>query len=242
MPHHSAIFLSDLHLGSRGCQAQRILAFLNENSSDTLYLVGDIVDFWKLKRSFYFPSDHQAVLCELVKRAKTSNVYYITGNHDDVLRQFSPMSFANIHLYDKLIHHSIGGDKFLVIHGDIFDPINQQARWLSHLGDIIYELSIKLNSCINRMRRLCGRTPWSLSKCLKGRTKVVVQIIGNYETAIVEAVRQHGVDGVICGHIHHAEIKYYDNIRYINSGDGVESCTAIIEDHDGCFKIIEFPH
>src|SRR5713226_3906148 len=222
---HRAIFLSDIHLGTRGCQAELLLDFLKKNESDYLYLVGDIVDGWRLKRWWYWPQAHNDVVQKVLRKArKGTNVIYIPGNHDEA----------------EAIHVQPDGKKLLVIHGDQFDGIVRYARWLAILGDWAYNAALRINTTFNWARRKLGLSYWSLSAFLKHKVKNAVQFIANYERAVASEARRRGVDGVVCGHIHHAEIRDIDGVRYCNDGDWVESCTALVEDFDGRLRIIRW--
>ena len=223
---HRAIFLSDIHLGTRGCQADLLLDFLKRNESEHLYLVGDIVDGWRLKRWWYWPQAHNDV--------------YIPGNHDEAARQYCQLTFGDVRVEDEWIHETPDGRKLLVIHGDQFDGIVRYARWLAILGDWAYNAALRINTVFNWGRRRLGLPYWSLSAFLKHKVKNAVQFIDNYEHAVAGEARRRGVDGVVCGHIHHAEIRTIDGILYCNDGDWVESCTALVEDFDGRLRIVHW--
>lgn len=238
MNYYRSIFISDLHLGTRGCDVDHLLSFLKNNTADTLYLVGDIIDFWALSRKVYFPPKHLEVLQLLVKISKKKKVVYVTGNHDEPLRHFTPFSVGNIEIVDEAFHASIDGDKvYSVVHGDKYDQIFRYARWLAWAGDIGYHFLLRSNRVINKLRGWVGLKPWSLSAFIKNKVKGAVQFIGRYEETVAADIKRQGLDGVICGHIHHAEIKEIDGIIYMNDGDFVESCTALVETLKGEFKI-----
>jgi UDP-2,3-diacylglucosamine pyrophosphatase LpxH len=238
---HRAIFLSDIHLGTRGCQAELLLDFLKRNESEYLYLVGDIVDGWRLKRWWYWPQAHNDVVQKIMRKArKGTTVIYVPGNHDEAARQYCQLTFGEVRVQEEAIHVTPEGRKLLVIHGDQFDGIVRYARWLAILGDWAYTMALRLNTLFNWGRRRLGLSYWSLSAYLKHRVKNAVQFIDNYEQAVASEARRRGVDGVVCGHIHHAEIHTIDGILYCNDGDWVESCTALVEDFEGRLRIVRW--
>lgn len=224
-------------MGTFGSHAEELNKFLKHNSCDRLLLAGDVVDFWALSRHSYFPPSHVKVLRRFLKQKE---VIYILGNHDEVLRKFLPLSLGNIILCNEFIHETRDGKRYLVIHGDGFDSIIQCAPWLAWIGDIGYTVLLQINRWLNYVRKLCRLPYWSLSATVKARVKSAVNYIGNYEIAISHAAAARQVDGVICGHIHHAEIRDFDNIRYINTGDWVESMTAIVENFDGSLDLLRW--
>ncbi len=238
---HHAIFLSDIHLGTRGCQADILLDFLKNNECEHLYLVGDIVDGWRLKRWWYWPQAHNDVVQKIMRKArKGTNVIYIPGNHDEAARQYCQLTFGDVRVQEEAIHETPNGKKMLVIHGDQFDGIVRYARWLAILGDWAYTSALRLNTWFNWGRRKLGLPYWSLSAYLKHRVKNAVQFIGNYEAAVASEARRRGVNGVVCGHIHHAEMRTIEGVLYCNDGDWVESCTALVEDFDGRLRIVHW--
>ena len=238
---HRTIFLSDVHLGTRGCQAELLLDFLRRNESETLYLVGDIVDGWRLKRWWYWPQSHNDVVQKIMRKArKNTNVIYIPGNHDEAARQYCQLTFGEVKVEQDAIHEMADGRRLLVIHGDQFDGIVRYARWLAILGDWAYAAALRLNTIFNWGRRKLGLPYWSLSAWAKNKVKTAVNFIGDFETCLANEARREGAEGVICGHIHHATIRDIGGIRYINTGDWVESCTAVAEHHDGRFELIRF--
>jgi UDP-2,3-diacylglucosamine pyrophosphatase LpxH len=240
--HWRAIWLSDIHLGTRGCQAERLLDFLRDNESDTLYLVGDIVDGWRLKRWWYWPQSHNDVVQKILRKArKGTKVIYIPGNHDEAARNYCGLLFGGVELRFEAIHETADGRKLLVIHGDQFDTVVRHARWLAMLGDWAYALALRTNLVLNAVRRAFGLNYWSLSAWLKHKVKNAVEYIGRFEAAVASEGRRRGVDGVVCGHIHHAEIRMIEGILYCNDGDWVESCTALVEDHDGALTVLRWP-
>jgi UDP-2,3-diacylglucosamine pyrophosphatase LpxH len=233
------LFLSDIHLGTRGCQADRLLDFLREHDADTIYLVGDIFDGWQLRTTWYWPQAHNDVTQKLLRKArKGARVIYIPGNHDEVLRDYSGTHFGGIEVMESAMHESADGRRYLVIHGDLFDVVIRHARWLARLGDHAYDAAIAINTAFNRLRRLFGFGYWSLSQWAKFKVKTAVSYIGEFEQVLAAEARRHGADGVICGHIHHATIRDEGGVRYVNCGDWVESCTAIAEHDDGRFEIL----
>jgi UDP-2,3-diacylglucosamine pyrophosphatase LpxH len=234
-----ALFLSDVHLGARGCQADLLLDFLRRHDADTIYLVGDIVDGWRLRSSWYWPQAHNDVVQKLLRKArKGARMIYVPGNHDEFLRQYYGTHFGGIEVMERIVHQGADGRRYLVIHGDLFDLVVTQARWLAHLGDFAYTLAIVANRLFNNLRRRFGFGYWSLSQWAKQKVKNAVNYIGDYEKTLASEARRSGTDGVICGHIHHAAIRDNLGITYINCGDWVESCTAIAEHMDGRFEII----
>jgi UDP-2,3-diacylglucosamine pyrophosphatase LpxH len=237
------LFLSDVHLGARGCQAERLLDFLRVHDADTIYLVGDIVDGWALKSSWYWPQYHNDVVQKLLRKArKGARLVYIPGNHDEFLRDYYGTHFGGIEVTETAIHVGVDGKRYLVIHGDLFDVVIKHAKWLALLGDKAYDAAIVVNTAFNRIRRLFGLTYWSLSQWAKLKVKNAVNFIGEFETTLAAEAQRHGADGVICGHIHHAAIHNDFGVCYINCGDWVESCTAIAEHDDGRFEVICWTH
>lgn len=238
---YRTIFISDIHLGTRGSQAEMLLAFLREHEAEKIYLVGDIFDGWRLRKGWYWPQSHNDVVQRLLRKShKGSEIIYIPGNHDEVMRQFLGTHFGGIEVMDKAVHESADGSKFLVIHGDQFDMVVMNAKWLAHVGDWAYNAALGINYWFNRLRRLWGGQYWSLSKWAKLKVKKAVNFIGDFEKVLANEANNIGVDGVICGHIHHATMKDCNGIRYINTGDWVESCTAIAEDQHGNFHLIDW--
>jgi UDP-2,3-diacylglucosamine pyrophosphatase LpxH len=236
-----AAFISDIHLGTKGCQAELLLEFIRALDCETLYLVGDIVDGWKLKSGWHWPQTHNDVVQKLLRLARRGvQVVYIPGNHDEVIRDFCGVHFGGVVVARDAIHEAADGQRYLVTHGDEFDNVVQNARWLAFLGDWSYRALIALNTHFNRARRLFGLNYWSLSAFLKHKVKDAVAFIDRFETAMADEARRRGVAGVICGHIHKAEIREFDGVRYMNDGDWVESCTALVERFDGTFEIVDW--
>jgi UDP-2,3-diacylglucosamine pyrophosphatase LpxH len=236
-----ALFISDVHLGSRGCQAEQLLDFLRYHDADSIYLVGDIVDGWQLKSSWYWPQAHNDVVQKLLRQArKGARIIYLPGNHDEFLRDYYGTHFGGVEVQDRALHEGADGRRYLVIHGDHFDLVVTQARWLALLGDKAYEFAIGTNRLFNALRRRLGFPYWSLSQWAKLKVKNAVNFIGQFEKTLVAEAQRNSAGGVICGHIHHAAIHDRYGIRYINCGDWVESCTAVAEHHDGSFEIIDW--
>ncbi len=239
--HYRALFLSDVHLGTRGCQSELLLDFLRVHDAETIYLVGDIVDGWRLRRAWYWPQSHNDVVQKLLRKGrKGARIVYIPGNHDEFLRDYIGSHFGGVEVIDSAIHTSADGRRFLVIHGDQFDVVVRHAKWLAFLGDWAYTAALATNTWVNVVRRRLGLTYWSLSAWAKLKVKNAVNFIGKFEEALATEARRLGVDGVICGHIHHATMHDRFGIGYINTGDWVESCTAIVETHDGRFELIRW--
>jgi len=238
---YRAIFISDVHLGTRGCKADFLLEFLRETDSQYLYLVGDIVDCWRLKRSWYWHQSHNDVVQKLLRKArKGTQVVYLPGNHDELGRDYVGMQFGGVWVLSDTIHVTADGRKLLVIHGDAFDGIVTYARWLAILGDHAYTLALWLNHKLNRVRLAMGLGYWSLSAYLKTKVKGAVGYICAFEEAVAAEAKRRDADGVVCGHIHKAEIRTVDGIVYCNDGDWVESCTALVEHWDGTLEIIDW--
>ncbi len=236
-----AIFISDIHLGTPGCQAAHLLDFLRHTESRYLYLVGDVIDGWQLKRRWYWQQSHNDVIQKVLRKArKGTQVTYIAGNHDEALRHFLGMAFGGIEILAEAEHRTADGKRLLVIHGDLFDAVVQGAKWLAYLGDRLYMLSLKLNRWFNRARAELGLPYWSLAQFLKQRVKNAVSYIGDFEAALAQESRRRGFDGVVCGHIHKAEIRDIGGILYCNDGDWVESLTALVELDSGELRIIDW--
>jgi UDP-2,3-diacylglucosamine pyrophosphatase LpxH len=238
---YRAIFLSDLHLGTRAAQADALLDFLKHVQADTIYLVGDIVDFWKVRRGPYWPQAHNDVLQKLLRKArKGAHIILIPGNHDEGLRDYCGARFGGIDICREAIHTTAAGRRYMVMHGDEFDVVVRYARRLAFLGDRGYELALWTNRPLNWVRRHLGFGYWSLSAFLKARVKGAVNFIGEYEQAVADVARRHAVDGVICGHIHYAADRRLGDVHYLNCGDWVESCTAIAETRAGQLTVIRW--
>lgn len=239
--HYRSIWISDVHLGTRGCKAELLLDFLKHTESEHLYLVGDIIDGWRLRRSWYWPQPHNDVLQKLLRKArKGTRVVFLPGNHDEFIRDYADARFGEVLVAEEFVHETARGKRLLVLHGDVFDGVACHARWLALLGDRAYGVALSLNHLFNLVRRRLGYPYWSLSSYLKHKVKNAVQFIGRFETAMAELARLRGVDGIVCGHIHHAEIRDIGGVLYCNDGDWVESCTALAEHGDGRLEIIRW--
>ena len=241
MTTHRTLFISDVHLGTRASQAEMLVDFLAKNDAETIYLVGDIVDFWRIKRGAIWPQSNNDVLQALLRKARNgSRVIYIPGNHDEGLRDYCGSKFGSIEIERNAIHEAADGRRYLIIHGDEFDVVVKHARWLAFLGDRGYQLALWSNWPLNFVRRRFGLGYWSLSAYLKNRVKSAVNFIGDFESSLSDEANRRQVNGVICGHIHHAASKQVGEIHYINIGDWVESCTAVTESHDGTFELVHW--
>lgn len=234
-----ALFISDIHLGSKPAKAEFLIDFLRHHDAEKIYLVGDIVDGWRLRRSWHWPESHNDVVQKLLRKArKGAEIVYIAGNHDEFLRAFQGVHFGGIVVADRAIHQAADGRTFLVIHGDQFDQVVHNVRWLAYLGDKAYDFAIVVNRVIGRVRRLFGRPYWSFSSWAKVKVKKAVKFISSFQDVLAQEAQRAEVDGVICGHIHHAAIEDIRGVSYMNTGDWVESCTALVENFDGTFEII----
>jgi UDP-2,3-diacylglucosamine pyrophosphatase LpxH len=239
--HYRTIWLSDIHLGSPGCQADYLLDFLRVHTAETLYLVGDILDGWRLRKGWYWPQAHNDVVQKILRAArKGTRVIYVPGNHDSLSRQFIGLSFGDIQVVEEFIHVTARGTKLWVTHGDLFDAVMQHATWLAHLGSWLYELLLKLNRWMNAVRLRLGLPYWSMSQYVKHQVKDAVNFISQFEQVMADEARRRGCDGVVCGHIHKAEIRDIGGVMYCNDGDWVESMTALVESFDGELKIIHW--
>ncbi len=236
-----ALFISDVHLGMRAIQVRRLLDFLKRHDADMIYLVGDILDGWRLQKSWRWPSEYNELMQVLLEKAGAgARVVYLPGNHDEFLREYLGTYFGEVEFIDRTIHTSAQGLTYLVIHGDQFDVVVRHAKWLAHVGDWAYNAALRVNIVINWIRRRLGLSYWSLSAWAKQKVKGAVSVIGRFEEALSLEAQQSGVDGVICGHIHHADMHEKLGIHYINTGDWVESCTAVAETYDGAFELIHW--
>ena len=236
-----SIFISDLHLGTPGCQAAHLLEFLRHTDSTHLYLVGDIVDGWQLRRRWYWHQSHNDIVQKVLRKArKGTQVVYIAGNHDEAMRHFLGVAFGGIEIRDEAVHLTADGRRLLVTHGDLFDAVVQRARWLAHLGDRAYGLALKLNRWLNHATARLGLSYWSLSQFLKHRVKNAVSYMTDFEEALASEARRRDFDGVVCGHIHKAEIRDIGGILYCNDGDWVESLTALVELESGELRLVDW--
>jgi UDP-2,3-diacylglucosamine pyrophosphatase LpxH len=238
---YRTLFLSDVHLGSRGCQAELLLDFLKNNDAATIYLVGDMIDGWQLKNRWYWPQAHNDVVQKLLRKVRKGvRVIYLPGNHDEFARDYIGSVFGGVEVADDAYHMTADKKRLLIVHGDQFDIVVKHARWLAFLGDWAYTFALWSNLWFNKIRRRLGFTYWSLSAWAKLKVKNAVNFIGAFEAALVEAARRHNADGVVCGHIHHAVIRDIGGIAYVNIGDFVESCTAVAEHDDGRLEILHW--
>ena len=240
---YRAIFVSDLHLGTKACQAEAFIDFLRCNDAPLIYLIGDIIDFWRIKRDIYWPQSHNDVLQKLLRKArKGTGLVYIPGNHDEAMRDYCGLRFGGIAIERHATHVAADGRRYLIIHGDEFDVVVRYAKWLALLGDWSYGVALWANTHFNAVRRLLGLSYWSLSAYLKQKVKRAVNYIGEFEAALAQEARRNGAQGVVCGHVHHPAIRQVGDIAYVNTGDWVESRTAVAETEDGVFEIIRWAH
>lgn len=238
---YKTLWISDVHLGTAACKASFLADFLKANDCEKLYLVGDIIDGWALKSEFYWPQEHSNVIRRILTKAKRgTQVIYVTGNHDEFLRKFVDLqlAFGNVQFVNEVVHETVDGRRLLVTHGDAFDVITRYHRWLALAGDAAYRGTLQANVWLNRARTLAGLGYWSLSAFAKQRVKTAVNIISDFETSVARECRRRELDGVICGHIHHAEIRTIAGVTYHNCGDWVDSCTALAEDHRGRIRLL----
>ena len=237
-----SIFLSDIHLGTRACQAERLLAFLRVYEAEQVYLLGDIIDFWSLARGIYWPAPHNTFVQKMLKRARHEvKVVLVPGNHDEALREYVGSEFGDIRVVREAVHTAADGRRYLLIHGDEFDQITRYHRWVALLGDFAYDRLLRLNGSLSwARRRLRLRGYWSLAGYAKRKVKSALEFVYGFEESVAHHVRQLGLDGVVCGHIHSAAIKDIGGIRYINCGDWVDSCTAVVEHEDGRMELVRW--
>ena len=238
---HRAIWISDVHLGTRGCKADFLLEFLKHNEAEYVYLLGDIIDGWRLKKGWHWPQKHNDVVQKLLRKArKGSHVVYVPGNHDEFARDFLDMQFGGIEVKEEAEHITADGRRMLMLHGDKYDGVMKYAKWLAHLGDWAYETLLVINHYFNNVRRKLGYDYWSLSAYLKHKVKNAVSFISDFEELVAGAAKKDNMDIVVCGHIHKAELRYVDQVLYCNTGDWVESCTAMVESSDGQLSIVHW--
>lgn len=237
-----SIWISDVHLGTRGCHAEKLLEFLRATQTEYLYLVGDIIDLWQMRRGLYWPQAHNNVIRMVLGKAKhDSKVTYIPGNHDELLRDFNGMEFGNVTIRERAVHTTADGRKLLVLHGDEFDSVVAASPIIARLGSVAYDLLLIMNRPINWVRRKLGiNRHWSLSRYLKQKVKNAVNYISSFEKAVSREAEMSNVDGLVCGHIHHAEISEIGQVLYCNCGDWVESFTALVELQDGTLKLLHW--
>ena len=236
-----SVWISDIHLGFKGCQAEKLLDFLHSVETEYLFLVGDIIDFWSIKKTPYWPQSHTNVIRLILGKAKhNTKVIYIPGNHDQPLRDCVDQKFGNLEIHENYLHTTADGKKLLIMHGDEFDVIVKHSRFLANLGSWAYEKLLSLNHFVNKFRNFFNLSYWSLAAFLKHKVKNAVSYIGSFEEALAHHARENEVDGVVCGHIHHAEIRDIDGVLYCNDGDWVESCTAMFEHPDGQLELVHW--
>ncbi len=237
-----ALFISDVHLGTRACQADRLLDFLRAYDAEYVYLVGDIVDFWAMNRSIQWSAAHNTVVQKILRRARHGEqVIFIPGNHDEALREYHGVAFGDIRIENEWVHETADGKRYWLIHGDEYDQVTRHHRWVAVLGDVAYDALVRINLLLSRLRRLL-RMPgyWSLAGYAKQKVKKAVSFIFDFEHAIAHAARQRGMDGVICGHIHWPSDRMLEGVRYLNCGDWVDSCCGLVEDLDGRIEIVHW--
>ncbi|MFN4147961.1 MAG: UDP-2,3-diacylglucosamine diphosphatase [Rhodocyclaceae bacterium] len=239
-----SIFVSDIHLGTRGCQADSLIAFLRHYEAEHLFLLGDIVDFWAMKRAIHWTPAQNTVVQKILRRARHGEkVMLIPGNHDEALRDYVGARFGDIQIVAEHIHETVDGRRLLLLHGDEFDQLTRHHRWIALLGDIGYNLLVRANARLSWLRRTLRISGyWSLAGYAKRHVKRAVSFIFDFEDVVIRAVRERGLDGIVCGHIHSAAIRASDGVLYVNCGDWVDSCTAIIEHFDGRLELIEWRH
>ncbi len=238
---YRTVWISDLHLGTPGCQARALLDFLKHVECETLYLVGDIIDGWQLRRSWYWPQAHNDVVQKILRKArKGTRVIFVPGNHDEFLRRYVEHTFGGVEVVEDAVHITADGRRLWITHGDLFDGVIQCAKWLAYLGDSAYGLALKLNQWFNSVRARLGMPYWSLSSYLKLKVKRAVSYVSDFEVAVAREARKRGMQGVVCGHIHHAEMREIDGVLYCNDGDWVESLTALVEHADGRLAIADW--
>ncbi len=236
------VFISDVHLGFKGCSADLLLEFLHHVEMDTLFLVGDIVDVWSMQKTMFWPQAHNNVVRTILGKAKRgTKVVFVPGNHDEVFRDFDGAVFGNLEIHREYVHVGADGRRMLVLHGDEFDSVVKCSPWLAKLGSNLYDILLAINPYVNWVRRKFDLPHWSLSAYLKQKAKAAVQYIGSFEEAVAEAARRRGVDTVVCGHIHRAEMRDIGGILYCNDGDWVESCTSLVEDLNGRLSLLDWP-
>jgi len=239
--HYRSIWISDIHLGTKHCQAEALLEFLKQTESDHLYIVGDFIDGWELKNAWHWTNANNTLIQKLLrKNRKDTQITYITGNHDEFVEEFIGVQFGSVRLATEAFHRTADGRQFLVIHGHQFDGLTHLNRVLERIGSRLYQWILNVNFWLNRIRRRLGFGYWSLASYLKFKAKSAVKFVTDYETAMVQMAKLKEVEGIICGHIHRPEIKEIDGVRYLNCGDWVENCTALVEDFTGNIKLIHF--
>src|SRR5476649_1913875 len=238
---HRTIFISDTHLGTRGCKAEALADFLAHNDCATLFLVGDIVDGWQLKRRWYWTDAQSQVVAQILRKVDAgTRVIFVPGNHDEFARDYLGNKFSGIEVINEAIHETADGKRLWVLHGDRFDGVITNAKWLAHAGDWAYGTALRWNDLLFAVRKQLGLPYWSLSAWLKHKVKNAVEYISRFEETVAQQAQLRGVDGVVCGHIHHAEIRRIGDVLYLNDGDWVESCSALVEDTHGNMEILRW--
>lgn len=239
--HHRAIWLSDIHLGSKDCKAEFLLHFLEDNHADTIYLVGDVVDFWALKRKMYWPESHNKVLNLFLQRAQQGvNVVYLPGNHDELAKPYANLFFGSIKIHNEYIHETLAGKRILLLHGDKFDHQVCFGKWHARIGDVGYDLLLWLNRTCHSIRKKLGFNYWSLSSYIKAKVKKANEAIVRYRQAAIDEALAQNVDGIICGHIHHPQLVLEQGVLYCNDGDWVENCTTLVETQSGDIRLLKW--
>lgn len=239
MKKYRTVFISDIHLGSQSADPTYLLEFMKTFECEKLYLVGDIIDGWALHKKYYWPQDHNDVIQKLLRKArKNTEIIYIPGNHDEIMKPYCDMQLGNIRIALSDIHITADGKKFLVVHGDQFDVVIRNAKWLAHIGSYAYDALIKVNSFVSWTRKMMGRPYWSLSKWIKHKVKTAVNFVGEFENTLTNYASQQGVDGIVCGHVHTPNVCKVNGMYYYNCGDWVESHTAIVENLDGTMELV----
>jgi len=243
MNYYRSVFISDVHLGTKMSQPQALLEFIKTFECERLYLVGDIIDGWAMSKSFYWPQEHNDVIQKIMRMARKGTlVTYLPGNHDEFMRSFGNHQFGNIVLTDHITHRGLDGKSYMVMHGDQFDVVVKNMKWLSHIGSWAYDFTIGLNVVIAKVRNWFNMPYWSLSAWVKYKVKQAVNFIGDFEENLAKFAKSRGANGIICGHIHHANIRDIGDVKYMNCGDWVESCTALVETYDGKWIIIKYSY
>jgi UDP-2,3-diacylglucosamine pyrophosphatase LpxH len=240
---YRTVWISDVHLGTPDCKAEKLLAFLSRVRCEHLYLVGDIVDVWSLRRKWYWPRSHNHVVRKIIKRdLDGTRVTFVPGNHDEIFRDFDGMSFGGVTIRTEAIHETADGRRILVVHGDEFDAVVRNAKLITAVGDWLYYVLLWVNRVFNAVRRRFGLPYWSLAAYVKSKVKRAVQFVGNFEAAVVRSAAERQVQAVLCGHIHRPEIRTLEGLTYLNTGDWVENCSAIVEHHDGRLELLDLGH
>lgn len=238
---YRAVWLSDIHLGTRACRVDRLVAFLQSVSCDYLYLVGDIIDLWSLKRRWYWPRSHSEVIRRLLKRdVKGTKIVFVPGNHDELFREYNGLHFGGVEVANVAYHTTADGRRVMMVHGDMFDHIVRNYTLITHLGDWAYDVLLAINIWLNAARRRLGFGYWSLAGYVKRKVKKVISFVSGYEQSLVRYAKQHKADVIISGHIHRPDLREIEGVLYANCGDWVESCSALVEHLDGRIELLNF--